>query len=176
MAKEAIGIKSYTTYIKTLNDLVRWEFVLMVQKSKNQYSANIIALPDFNKADAKALDKAFIKHLSKQSESTYQSIGSIDKQETIQQDNKKQNVLFGDFWNLYDKKIGDTFKLEVYWFGLDNATKHLIMDWVARYKKFEPDAKFRVNVQKFFEEKYWMGEIPKRNGKEVPANMQDSEL
>jgi len=42
MAKDAIGIKSYTTYIKTLNDLVDWGFIKMVEKSKNQYSSNII--------------------------------------------------------------------------------------------------------------------------------------
>ena len=79
MAKEAIGIRSYNTYIKTLNDLVAFGFVKMVEKSKNQYSSNIIALSNFNKAVNKALDKAFIKHATKQSESTVQSIDSIDK-------------------------------------------------------------------------------------------------
>ena len=37
MAMEAIGIKSYNTYINTLNDLVEWGFISMVQRSKNQY-------------------------------------------------------------------------------------------------------------------------------------------
>lgn len=82
MAKEAIGIKSYNTYIKALNDLIDWGFVKMVEKSKNQYSANIIALSNFNKAPNKALNKALIKHGTKQSESTQQSIDSIDKQVT----------------------------------------------------------------------------------------------
>ena len=44
MAKEATGIKSYKTYSKNLNDLVRWGFIKMVQKSQNQYTANIIGL------------------------------------------------------------------------------------------------------------------------------------
>ncbi|CAB4127062.1 hypothetical protein UFOVP87_41 [uncultured Caudovirales phage] len=79
MAKEAIGIRSYNTYIKTLNDLVEFGFIKMVEKSKNQYSSNIIALSKFNKALNKALDKAFIKHVTKQCESTQQSIDSIDK-------------------------------------------------------------------------------------------------
>lgn len=82
MAMEAIGIKSYNTYINTLNDLVKWGFIEMVQRSKNQYSANIIALSNFDKAVDKALDKALIKHLTKQSESTGESIDSINKQET----------------------------------------------------------------------------------------------
>lgn len=79
MAKDAIGIKSYKTYINTLNDLVSWGFIEMVEKSKNQYSANIIALVEFTEAHTKALDKAMLKHVSKQDESTCQSIVSIDK-------------------------------------------------------------------------------------------------
>lgn len=84
MVMEAIGIKSYTTYISALNDLVDIGFIKMIEKSKNQYSSNIIALPIFDKALGKALDKALIKHTSKhlikQCESTHQSIVSIDKQ------------------------------------------------------------------------------------------------
>lgn len=83
MVKDAIGIKSYTTYISTLNDLVDWRFIKMIEKSKNQYSSNIIAIVYFDKALDKALDKAFIKHDVKQSESNIQSNSSIDKQDTI---------------------------------------------------------------------------------------------
>lgn len=79
MAKDAIGIKSYNTYIKTLNDLVEWGFIEMIERSKNQYSSNIIALSYFDKAIDNALDKATIKHVTKQSESAVQSICSIDK-------------------------------------------------------------------------------------------------
>jgi len=69
MAMEAIGIKSYNTYIKTLNDLVEFGALKMIERSRNQYSANIIAISKFNKALDKALDKALIKHGTKQSES-----------------------------------------------------------------------------------------------------------
>lgn len=78
MAKEAIGIRSYNTYINTLNDLVNFGFIKLIEKSKNQYSSNIIALSNFDKAPDKALDKALIKHTTKQRE----SIDSINKQET----------------------------------------------------------------------------------------------
>lgn len=82
MAKEAIGIRSYNTYINTLNDLVEFGFVKLIEKSKNQYSSNIVALSNFNKAPDKALDKAMIKHTTKQVQST----DSINKQETIEQE------------------------------------------------------------------------------------------
>lgn len=79
MVMEAVGIKSYNTYIKCFNDLVQFGFIKLVEKSKNQYSANIIALSKFNKALDKALDKAMIKHKGKQRESIVQSIDSINK-------------------------------------------------------------------------------------------------
>jgi len=96
MAKEAIGIRSYNTFIDTLSDLCEWGFLILIEKSRNQYSSNIIAISNFNKALNKALDKALIKHGTKQSESTYQStsesISSIDKQRTK---NKEQRTSIG---------------------------------------------------------------------------------
>lgn len=82
MTMEAIGVKSYTTYGKALKDLVRWGFIVMVEESKNQYSANIISIGAVSKNDKardKALDKATIKHVVKHCQSTSQSIVSIDK-------------------------------------------------------------------------------------------------
>lgn len=93
MVMEAIGIKSYNTYINTLHDIVEFGFIDMIEKSKNQYSANIIALSKFDKALDKALDKAFIKHATKQSESTSESIVSINKQETTEQETSIQEPL-----------------------------------------------------------------------------------
>jgi hypothetical protein len=92
MAKDAIGIRSYNTYINTLNDLVAFELIEMIEVSKNQYSSNIVAISNFDKALDKALDKASIKHVTKQSESTIQSIDSIDKHITNKQINNKANL------------------------------------------------------------------------------------
>ena len=61
MAMEAIGIRSYNTYKKALDELVEFGFIEMVEKSKNQYSSNIVALSKFDKALDKALDKAIVK-------------------------------------------------------------------------------------------------------------------
>jgi len=44
MTKEAIGIKSYNSYKKTLNDLIDFGFIKMIETSKNQYSSNVISL------------------------------------------------------------------------------------------------------------------------------------
>ena len=66
MAKEAIGIKNYKTYSKTFQDLINFGFITIHQKSKNQYSANVIGLVKNTKATTKALSKATQKHSQKQ--------------------------------------------------------------------------------------------------------------
>tara|TARA_R110000803_G_scaffold210568_1_gene282704 strand:+ start:16782 stop:17549 length:768 start_codon:yes stop_codon:yes gene_type:complete len=80
MTMDAIGIKNWRTYSKALNDLVDWGFITMIQKSTNQYSANIISLNSATvkntKAPIKALDKAMLNHSQKHN----QSIVSVDKQ------------------------------------------------------------------------------------------------
>ena len=89
MAKEAIGIRSYNTYIKTLNELVSFGFISMIEKSKNQYSSNIVALSNFDKA----LDKALIKHTTKQGESNSSIVKQVNK-ETIEQKNIAESLEF----------------------------------------------------------------------------------
>ena len=97
MVLEATGIKSYSVYKKTFDDLVDFGLFEVIEYSKNQYSSNIIALKENYKALDKALDKAFIKHGTKQVKSTQQSNDSIDKQLTI---NNKQNNNYREFAHL----------------------------------------------------------------------------
>ena len=81
LAMEALGIRNYKTYIRALQDLVDWQFVEWIQKSRNQYSANVIALVNNTTPPPKALDKALSKQCTKQ----VQSIASIDKQLNLKQ-------------------------------------------------------------------------------------------
>ena len=90
MVKEAIGIKNFRTYTNTLNELVEWGFIIMIEKSKNQYSSNIIAIAKNTIARAKAPTKALDKALQKHSTKHCNSIDSIDKQVTI---NKEQETI-----------------------------------------------------------------------------------
>jgi hypothetical protein len=92
MVMEAVGIKSYTTYKQTLDELVEWGFIEMVERTKNQFSSNIIALSFFDEAYVKAPDEALDKAISKHASKQHQSIVSIDipiNKETIQPINKE---------------------------------------------------------------------------------------
>ena len=99
MTMEALGIKSFNTFKKTFDDLVSWGFIILIQKSKNQYSTNVIAVSKNNKAldeaNNKALDRALSKHASKHCRSTHQSIVTIDKPNnliTLKPKNKEISV------------------------------------------------------------------------------------
>lgn len=159
MAKDAIGIKNYKTYSNTLNDLVKWKFIKMIEKSKNQYSANIIALVKNTKAHTKALSKARLKHGLKQ----VQSIVSIDKPNNKEPNNKEPNnkecvYSFKDFWNDYEKKIGlnkSKPKFEI----LSDKNKLLIKDYLPKYKAAQPNKKFRKNPEVFLNNESWNDEI-----------------
>ena len=96
MAMDAIGVKNWRTYKKAFDDLVKFGFISVVQKSKNQYSANVIAIVKNTKANTKAYTKALQKHIQKQSSSTYSSTAHIDKlinKELINQEQEnKENI------------------------------------------------------------------------------------
>ena len=96
MVMEAIGVKNWKTYAKALDDLVSWGVIKLIQKSKNQYSSNIISIQiayvKNTKAPTKALDKALQKHSTKQSQSTV----SINKQVT----SNKEQVTYRKFKHL----------------------------------------------------------------------------
>ena len=75
MAMDALCIKKHQTYIRYFNDLVDWNFFDLIQKSQNQYSANIISLVSDMPKKGKALDKAIITHAANQTETNGQSNG-----------------------------------------------------------------------------------------------------
>jgi hypothetical protein len=162
MTMEAVGIKSYNTYISAFNDLVEFGFIELVEKSKNQYSSNIIALSKFDKANNKALDKALIKHTTKQSESTGESISSIDIQETSIQETNKQSKEYKDnmfeiFWNLYDNKK-DRFACYNKFVKLDIETINKIIQVVPEYLKTIKDKQFQKHPKTWINNKCWNDE------------------
>ena len=111
MAMDAIGIKKHQTYIKYFNDLCEWGFFKLVQKSQNQYSANIISLQSAIPKKGKALDKAIINHGAKQTQTMGQSNSSIIKPINNKQINQETeiNSLSYEDSNLIVSAINKTF-------------------------------------------------------------------
>ncbi len=140
MTMEALGIKKHQTYAKYFNDLVEFGFLKLVQKSQNQYSANVISLICAKPKKGKALDKANIKHGAKQTDtlgqstgqSTHIPYGSINKQlnkETNKPINQEQVYRSFAHLKLLDE---DFIKLEAEYSKEDIDE---ILDKIENYKK-----------------------------------------
>lgn len=138
MAMDAIGIKKASTYKKYFDDLVEWGFFVLIQESKNQYSANIISLnaPDSAKPkNGKALDKAIVKHAAKQTEGTGLGMGQskrpIDKPLTIEPinhlTNKQEQISSASI-------LGSQVMFSMVEMALDSFFKNNVIP-----KEFQPD-------------------------------------
>lgn len=71
---------------------------------------------------------------------------------------KKDNIEFKIFWDLYDKKIGRP-KSEAKWNKLSLEDQEKILEYIPRYKVAQPDKKFRKNPETFFNNRSWEDEI-----------------
>jgi len=92
MVMDAIGVKSWRIYINAFNDIVDMGFFVLHQRSKNQYSSNIIALTEnakaLDKASVKALDKATIKASAKHQQK------QVQEQVSTQVQYNNTNILY----------------------------------------------------------------------------------
>lgn len=123
MAMDALGIKKHETFFRYFNDLVDWGFIGIVQKSKNQYTANIITLKSAIPKKGTALEKAILGHTEKQTEGMGVGNSSIDKPITLNLKPKTIQVFdFSDFgifiplvkkWIEYKKSRNENYKSQV---------------------------------------------------------------
>jgi hypothetical protein len=75
---ENVGISSYNTYKKAIQDLVDFGFIVIVKKSINQHHSTIVALSKIDEAIDKAKDKAHIKAVQ-----TYTNNKQITNESTL---------------------------------------------------------------------------------------------
>lgn len=74
--------------------------------------------------------------------------------------NKINNkISFDVFWEQYDKKVGRA-SAEKKWNKLNIETQKLILDFIPKYKKYQPDNQYRKNPDVFFNNKSWEDELP----------------
>lgn len=113
----SLNIRSYKTYKKILNDLVDFGKLEMIEKSKNQFTSNKIALVK----NTKASTKANTKRLKSDDQSDYKSDCTISKllnKETIKLLNNNTELVNDNLkeWiesNKQDKNNDKTFSSEV---------------------------------------------------------------
>lgn len=69
------------------------------------------------------------------------------------------NIPFVDFWELYDKKVGEKTKIEKKWNTLSNSDRQGIILYIPKYKAAQPDKNYRKNPETFLNNRSWNDEI-----------------
>lgn len=173
MAMDAVGIKNGRTYRKALDDLEEFGFITFIERSKNQYSANIIALSKNTLALDNALDNAMIKHYTKQVPSTIQGTAPITKPLNQEHLNQEQETK-----ELHEKSIQEARSIAEF-FSIREVSQHrtfvIIVEfckWAILNKKidlvkkqFKAYSRFKVkSKQEMHGVKKYIGEAPDYNG------------
>jgi hypothetical protein len=71
---------------------------------------------------------------------------------------------FDEFWDMYDKKVGDKAKLKKKFEKIPEKERVLIRDHIPVYKTAQPDKQYRKNPETYLNNKSWNDEIISKNG------------
>lgn len=82
---------------------------------------------------------------------------------------------FENFWNDYDKKVGDRKKIEKKFNLISENDKKLIIDHIPKYKESQPEKQYRKNPETYINQKSWNDEIIYSHGKNNNGNSKPSE-
>lgn len=98
------------------------------------------------------------------------SLPIINKPQTNKTVNLKPNKIdlnipFSEFWNLYDKKVGNK-KAEILWIKLSNDERSIAMEHITQYKLSQPDKQFRKDPATYLNNKSFNDEIIIQHGKQ----------
>lgn len=159
---EALSIKSKNTYYGVLNDLIKFGFVKLIQKSKNQNTSNIISISATSSGESaskSALDLANIQHVSQREDSEGVSTVPIDKQVNKEQD----KYSFEDFWKHYHDITGllktDKESAKKYWNGLPKKEKETAYEKVEEYWDSLNDKKYARKARTYLDTKTFNDEF-----------------
>ena len=84
---------------------------------------------------------------------------------------------FDEFWDLYDKKVGDKTKLRKKYDSIKESDRVLIKEHIPLYRMSQPDKQYRKDPQTYLNNSSWNDEIIiKGNGKNKSDNKEGTTL
>ena len=83
---------------------------------------------------------------------------SLRSESDISSNQTSDEYSFDAFWDLYDKKVGKDKAAKLY-AKLSASDKKTIFDYLPRYKRSQPDKKYRKNPETFLRNHSWEDEI-----------------
>ena len=169
------GISSNETINKAMDELVNYRLVKV--KNGNQKTSNEYYINDFGITEnVKGEGLAITENVKAITENVNQPITeTVNTKTTNKTTNKKQvgecvlNVPFDDFWNLYDKKVGDKEKIKTKWGKLKGSEREAIMNHLPLYKQAQPNKKYRKDPATYLNNKSWNDELIYSDGSQPVA-------
>jgi hypothetical protein len=171
-----IQIKDLENILKALEGFKRIKrignWVLLVNYMKHQnYNTNMkkSAITIFNELPNELnFNKIDIINgsIEEQFERVSKALGMVRKVEVeyeveVEEEKEIQNtkLSFEDFWNLYDKKVGEIDKIKSKFNKLTDSEIDLILIHLPKYKQAKPDKQFRKDPATYLNQKSWNDEI-----------------
>lgn len=164
---------SYTLQKKNIKILEERGFIktcLMGIPAKLHFNIDENKISEFLKTGVEKNSKLYIKN--KHTKNKYKNIYSFS--EKINEDDsllptqthtelpskeKEDAYPFEEFWNDYDKKVGDKEKIKTKWAKISAKDKTKIKEYIPRYIRSQPQKKYRKNPETFLNNKSWNDEI-----------------
>jgi uncharacterized protein YdaU (DUF1376 family) len=84
---------------------------------------------------------------------------TITQTKPLQSSIRYINISFNNFWDLYDKKVGDKNKAEKMWNKLKDQDRESIMKYIPKYILSQPEKKFRLHPTSFLNQNGWESEL-----------------
>ena len=97
--------------------------------------------------------------VTQQLPNSYDNVIVNDSVIVTDNEKKKVNFSFEDFWDLYDKKVGDKDKIIEKWNALTDQDREAIIKYIPGYIKSKPDKQYRKDPATFLNNKTWNDEI-----------------
>jgi hypothetical protein len=84
---------------------------------------------------------------------------------------KKINIPFDDFWDIYNKKVGDKSKCEKLWNKLKDEERTSIIKITPGYLTTFPEKQYQPYPETFINQRRWENEIIPANFKSITVNV-----
>lgn len=148
-------------------------------KRSNSGKQGGIKTQEKNKSFAKAKKEAKTKQNTEYENETENEVEIDFEAEKIEQ----ISILnFDEFWELYDKKVGDKTKLRKKFETIKEPDREKIKEHIPLYRMAIPDKKYRKDPQTYLNNQSWNDEIIQSNGtgrknhSAVPSEQEQLEL
>ena len=99
-----------------------------------------------------------------ENENINENINEISIENKEEEHEQISILTFDEFWELYDKKVGDKTKLRKKFETIKEADRAKIIEHVPLYKAATPEKKYRKDPQTYINNKSWNDEIIQSNG------------